>query len=235
MYRWDIINHFITKYNYKSYLEIGYFKAWSFDNVKCDFKIAVDPNPSKTPEQESAPLQSIIVDPPHAIYKMTSDDFFSHPAIQRDFRDHKWDIIFIDGLHEARQVMRDITNSLKYLNEGGTIILHDCNPPTYQHVTTGDPGGNWNGNVYEAVMDFRDKYEGDYSFYCVDTDWGVGVIRKRDFCIDLFHPYTIGIRMAMPIDRFPTEWDFFDAARKEILSLISVEEFLKKEGVHATV
>lgn len=48
MHRWDVINHFIKKHNYHSYLEIGYFKGWSFDNVQAPFKIAVDPNPSKT-------------------------------------------------------------------------------------------------------------------------------------------------------------------------------------------
>ncbi len=35
MTRWDIINHFIKKNDYKNYLEIGYYKGWSFDAVEC--------------------------------------------------------------------------------------------------------------------------------------------------------------------------------------------------------
>ncbi len=53
MQRWDIINHFIEKNNYKKYLEIGYYKGWSFDKVICDEKTAVDPTPSKTSCQVS--------------------------------------------------------------------------------------------------------------------------------------------------------------------------------------
>ena len=43
-------------------------------------------------------------------HKMTSDHFFS---INKD----NFDIIFIDGLHEYSQVMKDIKNSLKFLNK----------------------------------------------------------------------------------------------------------------------
>ena len=55
---------------------------------------------------------------------MTSDDFF------RDNKE-KFDLIFIDGLHETNQVDRDIENSLKFINKGGTILLHDCLPKKY--------------------------------------------------------------------------------------------------------
>lgn len=224
MNRWDIINHFITKYNYKSYLEIGYFKGWSFDNIKCDFKVAVDPNPSKIPVHEEAPHGSVIVEAPHAIYKMTSDEFFASPPIANDFRDHKWDIIFIDGLHEAEQVLRDIGNSIAHLSENGTIIIHDCNPPTWAHVTTGDAGGNWNGDVYKAAVQMRCLAAAN--FYTIDTDWGVGVLRPNE-----------------PPEKIEGEWNFlpwqgdwmqFDQNRKQFLNLISVQEFLEREELHAT-
>lgn len=121
MNRWDIINHLIKKNGYKSYLEIGYFKGWSFDNVHCEKKVAVDPSPSKNLTHIEAPYGSTATSNEDmtggTIYKITSDEFFNLGWVDR-----KWDIIFIDGLHEAEQVLRDIGNSLRYLREGGTIV-----------------------------------------------------------------------------------------------------------------
>lgn len=242
-YRWDIINHLIKKYNYKSFLEIGYYKGWSFDNVQCEFKIAVDPNPSKTPDQEKASIGSEIVlkqgfmNSKEYLYKATSDEFFGHQKyMDRHFGlspEDKWDIIFIDGDHRAEQVYKDIENSLKYLSPGGVIVMHDCNPPTLQHTTTGDKGGNWNGTVYQAVLDFRDCYEGIYDYYCIDTDWGVGIIKKREEEFDLMQPFTHGFFWLGQEKR--DSWEFFDKHRKELLNLISVEEFLKREPINETV
>lgn len=217
MIRWDIINHFIKKNNYKSFLEIGYYKGWNFDSVNCDNKTTVDPNPCKTPDQEeleygnSMQLSGISYE---SLYKMTSDEFFSKEA-----KGSKWDIVFIDGLHEAKQVTRDIENSLKHLSDGGVIVLHDCNPPTYEHTTTGDCGGNWNGDVYKAV--YKASIEPQNDFYTVDTDWGVGVLKRRE-----------GMRVNGTAGRGrDLSWEEFDANRKEILNLISVEEFLEKEKI----
>jgi predicted O-methyltransferase YrrM len=53
---------------------------------------------------------------------ITSDAFFERSMV-------KFDVIFIDGLHEEHQVDRDIVNSLQHLNPGGIIVLHDCLPP----------------------------------------------------------------------------------------------------------
>jgi len=55
-----------------------------------------------------------------------------------------FDLIFIDGLHNAAQVERAIGNSLKVLHKGGTILVHDCNPTSAEQQTvptTASPGG----------------------------------------------------------------------------------------------
>lgn len=106
MTRTQIINNFIEKYNYKNYLEIGVQAGVNFRKVKCKRKVGVDP------DKKSA-----------ATIKKTSDDFFKD-------NQEKFDIIFIDGLHLQEQVIRDCINALKFLNEGGTIIWHDCLPTT---------------------------------------------------------------------------------------------------------
>ena len=83
----------------------------------------------------------------NAEYCMTSDDYFSN-------HDEKFDIIFIDGLHEGQQVKRDIENSLNVLNKNGHILLHDMNPPTAFHARENyEVNGNypsWNGTSWEG-------------------------------------------------------------------------------------
>lgn len=219
MTRWDIINSFIQKHNYKSYLEIGYYKGWSFDQVNCGEKTAVDPNPCKTEEQQKALYgEQVGKSPFHLIFKLTSDTFFKNlrPVDQ-------WDIIFIDGLHESTQVEKDIHNALKHLSPQGTIVLHDMNPPTLEHTTTGDKHGNWNGDCYKAFVKFQLQYP-EYEAYTIDTDWGCGVIHNppRDGgeigWIDTWKDFKGVIN----------DWGYFDRNRKSLLNLISVEEFKTK-------
>lgn len=207
--RWDIINHLIKKNNYKNYLEIGYYKGWSFDRVECADKTAVDPHPCKTPFQENSPKDVGIVDENGIIWKQPSDAFFKYEA-----GDKKWDIIFIDGLHEAKQVSNDIYNSLHHLAPNGTVVLHDCNPPKYEHTTTGIDGC-WTGDTYKAFLEF--KRNNKNVTYCIDTDWGVGIIESK---LGKGHGYV------SPEVTF--DWGTFNKDRKYLLGLISVEEFLQK-------
>lgn len=242
MQRWDIINALIEKNNYKSYLEIGYYKGWSFDQVNCENKTAVDPNPSKTPAEESMKYGNTYYFMPRAVgqsevvsskslVKLTSDDFFEEEkkassgiggAVDRSLR--KWDIIFIDGLHEAEQVYKDIQNSLRHLNPGGTIVLHDANPPKYEHTTTG-VDGCWTGDTYKAVIKFIDNYETEHTFNTVDTDWGVGIIQKGTWdWMSVMQPHSHGFTRL----RDESEWDFFNNNRKDLINLITVEQFKEK-------
>lgn len=202
MQRWDIINNLIKQNKYKSYLEIGYYKGYSFDEVSCKFKIAVDPYPCKTIEQEAAKHGSVLNG---NIIKLTSDEFFSKNK-------KTFDIVFIDGLHTAEQVYRDIQNSITVLNKGGTIVLHDCNPPLYEHTTTGIDGC-WTGDTYKAVLKFQMEYQdGSYSYFTHNTDWGVGIIRKNENPIVTLHK--------LDYQRAIDDWNYFDENREKLLNLI---------------
>ena len=89
MKRWDIINVMGKKYGNTDYLEIGLCSGVCRDNVIAENKTTVDPL-DKTDN------------PTHL---MTSDKFFAGNT-------KKFDLIFIDGLHEAPQVHKDILNAL---------------------------------------------------------------------------------------------------------------------------
>jgi len=191
MNRTNIINHLIKKYNYKSYLEIGVYHYGNFDRVVCNTKHCVDP----------------IYD---ATYKVTSDEFFERHISQ------KYDIVFIDGLHLVEQVIKDIDNSLYYLNDGGTLVLHDCNPPTRHHqIREFDGISKWNGDVWKAIYHFRTTRDG-LNIRVVDTDWGCGIIQIGEQT--LFPNYG----KYQDID-----YELLESNRKELLNLVSIDEFLK--------
>lgn len=156
MYRWDIINKFIDKYNYSSYLEIGLQDGNCRDkiNLPNSKKITVDPSTHSN----------------NPTYLMTSDQFF-------DLNKEKFDIIFIDGLHEAAQVYKDITNSLKILNTNGTIVCHDMIPENENTSKVPRITEIWMGDCWKAWFKFLSTRE-DLEMFLIDTDAGIGVIRS---------------------------------------------------------
>ena len=134
MKRTDIINAFIQKYGYKSYLEVGTQDPTSnFDLINAECKVSVDPFPRG-----------------EVTFIGTSDEYFE--SISEDV---KYDIIFIDGLHHDDQVLRDIENSLNHLSNTGIIVCHDCLPSNENQQERNDHGGVWLGDVWKAIAHFR--------------------------------------------------------------------------------
>lgn len=205
--RQDIINGLIQKNGYKKYLEIGVAEKYHcFDHINCETKHSVDP---------CYEIPDISVD-----YNYESDTFFT--LLEQNELDlpstYKWDIIFIDGLHVSTQVDKDLKNALNHLSENGTIVLHDCNPPTIYHAREVREDETiaenyWNGTVWKVLYKYR-ATRPDLDIYTVDTDWGVGVITR-------------GQQICCPFDNPFYEFDLFDKNRKEHLNLISEEEFKK--------
>jgi hypothetical protein len=152
----DIINYFIKKYKYKSYLEIGVKnpKTGNFNNIKIKNKIGIEPNPVITQDN---------------ILICTSDFFFIKNKLT-------FDLIFIDGLNIEMQVDKDILNSLNSLNDGGIIILNGCNPPSEKHQKERINVDGY-GTVWRSFAKLRMTRE-DLSMYVVDTNFGVGIIMK---------------------------------------------------------
>lgn len=155
-FRWDILNYFVTKYGFKSYLEIGVQDYYcNCDKIQVEDKTSVDPAPRNKCD-----------------YVMTSDEFFAQlPA------DKKYGLIFIDGLHHDYQVERDIINSLYHLEDGGIIMCHDCLPTEESQTSRHIPPGAWTGDGFRAFAKLRCTRPD--LFMCVlDTDWGCGIIKR---------------------------------------------------------
>lgn len=184
--RYDVINKLIQVYNHQSYLEIGYLNGETFNNISCPTKNSVDPNGK-------------------AQFKMISDDFFNNIAIPEG---SGWDIIFIDGDHEKNQVKKDIINSLKCLNEGGTIVCHDMSPPNESYLAP-----RYCNNSWEAFAELRQTRK-DLEMFVVDGDCGCGVIRrgKQHLCKD----------------KIESGWEFYNNNKREVLNWMTFGEFVNK-------
>jgi len=150
-HRFDIINNIIKYKKYNSYLEIGCQADVSFKKILAADKIGVDPMDGGT-------------------HRMTSDNFFK--TNQKTF-----DIIFIDGLHEYSQVLRDIKNSINFLNKDGIILVHDCLPAKIWHQTMPQTHSSWNGDVWKAIVECR-TLENIDTYTCL-ADEGIGVIKVQ--------------------------------------------------------
>jgi hypothetical protein len=197
MTRTEIIQHLIDIRGYKSYLEIGSFRNENFIKIRIDKKTSVDPDPDA-----------------YANYKMTSDQYF---AENKD----KFDIYFIDGLHQHDQVWRDIRNSLEHLNNDGIIVLHDCLPKnermqiedfkSHQHE-------EWTGDVWKAY--YKAYSELQYKVQVVDTDYGCGIIDTK-----LLYPEGLSWKVHMEDLKYD---DFLRLRRDDKFGVISVEEFLER-------
>jgi hypothetical protein len=153
MTRYDIIQKFIDERQFKSFLEIGTFNGDTFKHITIDKKESVDPDPNCK-----------------ATHIMTSDEYFKNSQ-------DKWDIIFIDGLHEHSQVFRDICNSLEHLHSNGVIVLHDCMPKNEKMAMWDNKSHQheeWTGDTWKAY--YKVYKELPYMVYVIDTDYGCGVI-----------------------------------------------------------
>lgn len=132
----------------------------------------------------------------------------------------RWDIIFLDGLHHADQVERDIENSLKCLNPGGTIVCHDMLPMhEFGTIIPMRPDHNeWWGDVYKTWIKLR-QTRSDLEMNVVDCDHGCGIIRKGSQQL---------LTLATIVPGTEITYQDFDRNRKEWMNVISVEEFRQR-------
>lgn len=149
--RIQIIQKIIDTHKFNSYLEIGCYNDDCFSKINASKKVGVDPFLGGN-------------------VRMTSDDFFN-------INKEKFDCIFIDGLHIYEQVKKDITNSLKFLNDNGVILVHDCLPESIFEQAVPRSKRRFKGDSWKAIVEMRTRAEID-TYTCI-ADEGLGIILKR--------------------------------------------------------
>jgi glycosyltransferase involved in cell wall biosynthesis len=156
------------------YLEIGVETGYTFNNVHIKNKTGVDPLPHFESE---------------LLVIKTSDEFFEKIDINT-----KFDIVFIDGLHQCEQVAKDINNCLLCLNENGKILLDDIIPLNYDEqlkipfkhyyetriLKTMVP---WTGDVWKTMYHILTLYSQhiDFQYFYHSNYRGVAVLQIKSF------------------------------------------------------
>jgi hypothetical protein len=228
MNRIILINTLLSKIKGNSYLEIGVRDGKTITDIKAKSKVGVDPAYNL---KKDLALKGVLGLNDFKLFKQTSDEFFEKEA--KKVFPNGIDLVFVDGLHNYDQSLRDVLNSLKYLNPNGFLVLHDCNPKgaaqaypiqnSYDEVIEvlkngGIEGwtGEWNGDVWKTIVHLR-AFHPELNVRTIDADQGLGVISfgQNENLLQ------VG-KDELDIAGF----DFLENNRKDFLGLISVNDFL---------
>ena len=178
--RSQIINQLTNKND--KYLEIGVEYGECFNETHFINKVGVDPDPKFT------------LNVGQILYIQTSNDFFKQYDIKQQF-----DVIFIDGMHQAEYVLCDINNSIQILSSNGTIFMDDILPfnyneqlkiPIKHYYENGilKYGENWTGDVWKVLYHILKNYQAkilDFKYFYNINFRGIGALKfKEVFKID---------------------------------------------------
>tara|TARA_Y100000114_G_scaffold58917_1_gene53889 strand:- start:670 stop:1365 length:696 start_codon:yes stop_codon:yes gene_type:complete len=176
----------ISKLNPIDYLEIGVDTGYTFNQINAkNKKHGVDPYGAC----------------PCITHRMPSMVFFA--LNKREYK-NKYDVIFIDGCHISDIIVAEIEESLKILKPGGSIVLHDTEPPNegaqnvlpedYEHFYESmiknnnhfheqiidTPITGYNGDSWKAVAYVRSNHPELTTFTVESSVCSVILDKKRD-------------------------------------------------------
>ncbi len=187
------INDLISDLNYKYYLELGVSVGESWKLISCENKIGVDSNINVANEFDS-------------VLHSTTDDFFLK-------NNNKFDLIYIDALHEKNQVYKDFKNSFYALNDSGIIIFHDINP-----IDISQTHFNSSGDIFELWIEISKIYK-------VYTFVGGGIAASGD-SVGIFIKSENPTFIDFEIKDYT--YEYFSKNRENILSYSKYEEIINK-------
>lgn len=161
MTRVELINSLARRFDYKTYLEIGVGDGTTYEQIDIENKECCDPNV----DDEDGCYKNVT-------YEMTSDKMWH--SIDND---KKWDIIFIDGLHEGNTVLRDLFYGMYHLSDDGVIIIHDSLPISEESASyPRNTDGSWHGTVYKIYPVLNAI---GIKYCIINDDQGMGVVPKQ--------------------------------------------------------
>lgn len=123
------IKDIIQQKQYKKYLEIGLST-----NPRAPYRLIDNVETKHSVDMSIETGADFIMD---------SDSFFTNlenGSFPLD-ADYKWDVIFVDGDHNAEQVYKDLMNAFKHIADNGVIFVHDILPSEYGRTLETSVGG----------------------------------------------------------------------------------------------
>ncbi len=155
--RTALLNFIIANHPKKikcNYLEIGCASNINFDSICLKNKVGVDPDMGGT-------------------LRLTSDDYFSK------YKESKFDLIFLDGLHTYKQTKKDLLNALDVLNDGGIIVLDDFIPRDWMEHFTPRVQTQWNGDIWKISFELLNAKGIEFKILTIDGGQCV-IFRKNE-------------------------------------------------------
>ena len=147
-----------------SYVEIGCREGRSLTLARCP-ALAIDPD-----FEIRADLHA-----PTRIFRLTSDDFFARHDLG-ELLGGKVDLAFVDGMHRAEFVLRDILNLEAHARHNSVIVIDDVLPEQMEWTTRERLTQAWTGDVYK-VIPFLRKHRPDLDIRVFDIEMkGMAII-----------------------------------------------------------
>ncbi|MGB8365286.1 MAG: hypothetical protein ACLQUZ_07340 [Rhizomicrobium sp.] len=226
----DIINYLGQTRNYRSYLEICTpTTGWRYSEInRSTFELC----------------HRLMYRCPDTFRDGWKIDFRSEtldiaePVTTIHAQNFSYDVILVDPWHEYETSYRDLAIAASLISARGTIVVHDCLPPTETIAGPQFSPGSWCGVTYKAFLDFVFS-RSDLSYFTVNADYGCGIIRKNR---DLDRGLTIQSTGSDIRDLLVRRWrslsdrrdlksiyGFFEKNSESLLNLVSVDTFKRSE------
>lgn len=191
------------------YLEIGVEAGGSLKLAEqAEMVIAVDPFPRAA---DGVPSQV-------ALFTMESDAFFADKAAAQ-LQSRRLEMAFVDGLHEARQALRDVLNCERFSAPESLILMHDVVPLNEYTASVERNSFFWSGDVWKVVVALKEFFP-DLRVQTVDCPpTGVAVIQRlnpsrrvNDATLQRIYAFMDGLR-----------YDDIGRRKKEALNLVEYD------------
>ena len=123
-----------------AYLEIGVRTGMSLALSRCR-TVAIDPAFSISAE----------LDGDYALFRTTSDEYFTRPDPLAPTLGVAFDMAFIDGLHLFEYALRDFINTERYCSARSVIVFDDVLPRNVAEASRHRRTSSWTGDVYPII------------------------------------------------------------------------------------
>lgn len=140
----------------------------------------------------------------------------------------RYDIILVNSWHEYETSYRDLEDALRLVTDHGTIVVHDCLPPSDDIISPTYVPGEWCGVTFMAYVDFVTRNK-TLRYRTVDTDYGCGIVQPRNetpinlpaMLLESWHRHSSDPKAA---------YGFMQANKWRLLQLVSIDEFIRTEA-----
>jgi hypothetical protein len=141
----------------RAYLEIGIREGGSLAQARCR-AVGIDPAYAITYE----------LDTDVALFRTTSDEYFSRADPLAPTGGTPFDLAFIDGLHLFEYALRDFLHAERHSSPRGVIVFDDVLPRTVDEAARQRHTHGWTGDVY-GMLEVLAQYRPDLVVVPVDT------------------------------------------------------------------